>query len=83
MTLWGGRFEGSMSDVTREFTGDTSDRRLLEWDIRGSIAHVTVPFGIRRVATTPKPPHQARAPRHLLRNPTGTIAVKSNIFSYF
>lgn len=40
MTLWGGRFAGGMSDVTREFTGDTSDRRLLEVDIRGSIAHV-------------------------------------------
>ncbi|HEY6634380.1 MAG TPA: argininosuccinate lyase [Acidimicrobiia bacterium] len=40
MTLWGGRFSGGMSDVTREFTGDTSDRRLLEVDIRGSIAHV-------------------------------------------
>jgi len=40
MTLWGGRFEGSMSDVTRRFTADDSDRRLLEVDIRGSIAHV-------------------------------------------
>ncbi len=40
MTLWGGRFAGGMSEVTREFTGDTSDRRLLEVDIRGSIAHV-------------------------------------------
>lgn len=31
-----------MSEVTRAFTGDTSDRRLLEVDIRGSIAHVTM-----------------------------------------
>jgi argininosuccinate lyase len=29
-----------MSETTRRFTGDTSDRRLLEVDIRGSIAHV-------------------------------------------
>lgn len=31
-----------MSEITREFTGDTSDRRLLEVDVRGSIAHVTM-----------------------------------------
>lgn len=42
MTLWGGRFAGSMSDVTRRYTGDEADRRLLEVDIRGSIAHVTM-----------------------------------------
>jgi hypothetical protein len=35
MTLWGGRFDGEMSDVTREFTGDASDRRLLTFDILG------------------------------------------------
>lgn len=42
MTLWGGRFQGSMSDVTRRYTGDESDHRLLEVDITGSIAHVTM-----------------------------------------
>jgi len=42
MTLWGGRFDGAMSEVTRRYTGDDSDRRLLEFDIRGSIAHVTM-----------------------------------------
>ncbi|HEU4320220.1 MAG TPA: argininosuccinate lyase [Acidimicrobiia bacterium] len=42
MTLWGGRFEGGMSDITRDFTGDTSDRRLLLVDIVGSIAHVNM-----------------------------------------
>lgn len=42
MTLWGGRFDGEMSDVTRQFTGDVSDRRLLTVDIEGSIAHVTM-----------------------------------------
>jgi argininosuccinate lyase len=31
-----------MSEITRAFTGDTSDRRLLEVDVRGSIAHVTM-----------------------------------------
>lgn len=40
MTLWGGRFEDGMSDITRRFTEDISDRRLLEVDIQGSIAHV-------------------------------------------
>ncbi|HEX6286668.1 MAG TPA: lyase family protein, partial [Acidimicrobiia bacterium] len=40
MTLWGGRFGDEMSDVTRRFTEDTSDRRLLEFDIQGSMAHV-------------------------------------------
>jgi argininosuccinate lyase len=42
MTLWGGRFEGAMSELTRRFTGDEADRRLLEFDVRGSIAHVTM-----------------------------------------
>jgi argininosuccinate lyase len=42
MTLWGGRFGGSMSEVTRRYTGDDADRRLLEVDIKGSIAHVTM-----------------------------------------
>jgi len=42
MTLWGGRFDGAMSEVTRRYTGDESDRRLLEFDVRGSVAHVTM-----------------------------------------
>jgi argininosuccinate lyase len=42
MTLWGGRFDGSMSEITRRFTWDDSDKRLLEVDVRGSIAHVTM-----------------------------------------
>ena len=40
MTLWGGRFEGSLSEAMWEFTTDESDRRLLQVDIEGSIAHV-------------------------------------------
>lgn len=40
MSLWGGRFDGSMSEVTRRYTGDENDRRLLEVDVRGSMAHV-------------------------------------------
>ncbi|MFV1960571.1 MAG: argininosuccinate lyase [Acidimicrobiia bacterium] len=40
MTLWGGRFEGSMSGAIWEFTTDESDRRLLQVDVEGSIAHV-------------------------------------------
>ncbi len=40
MTLWGGRFQGSMTGDTWDFTVDDSDRRLLEVDIKGSLAHV-------------------------------------------
>lgn len=40
MTLWGGRFEDSMSAATWSYTTDDSDRRLLQVDIEGSIAHV-------------------------------------------
>lgn len=39
MTLWGGRFEEGPAEVLWRFTVDDSDRRLLEVDIRGSIAH--------------------------------------------
>lgn len=42
MTLWGGRFDDAMSEVTGRFTGDESDRRLLQVDVTGSIAHVTM-----------------------------------------
>lgn len=31
-----------MSEVTRDFTGDTSDRRLIRFDIEGSLAHVAM-----------------------------------------
>jgi argininosuccinate lyase len=40
MTLWGGRFEEAMGEGTWAYTVDRSDRRLLEVDIRGSLAHV-------------------------------------------
>lgn len=40
MTLWGGRFDGSVSDGTWGFTTDDTDRRLLVVDVEGSIAHV-------------------------------------------
>lgn len=39
MTLWGGRFDGGPSPETWSYTVDTSDRRLLEVDIEGSLAH--------------------------------------------
>ena len=35
---WGGRFEGSMDDLTRDYTAGV-DRDLYEQDIAGSIAH--------------------------------------------
>ncbi|MFQ5524148.1 MAG: argininosuccinate lyase [Acidimicrobiia bacterium] len=42
MTLWGGRFDGSLAPSLWEFTADPADRRLLEVDVEGSIAHATV-----------------------------------------
>jgi argininosuccinate lyase len=42
VTLWGGRFEGSLSGSLWEFTADPTDRRLLEVDVEGSIAHATM-----------------------------------------
>ena len=39
VTLWGGRFDRMPSEGTWSFTRDTSDRRLLEVDVEGSIAH--------------------------------------------
>lgn len=40
MTLWGGRFGDDIGELTWAFTVDESDQRLLEFDVRGSIAHV-------------------------------------------
>ena len=40
MTLWGGRFAQGPDQVTWEFTVSHADRRLLEVDVQGSIAHV-------------------------------------------
>lgn len=42
MTLWGGRFEEGPAELLWRFTVDDSDRRLLEDDINGSIAHVAM-----------------------------------------
>ena len=42
MTLWGGRFDRAPDEVLWAYTVDTSDRRLLPDDIRGSQAHVAM-----------------------------------------
>jgi argininosuccinate lyase len=43
MTLWsGGRFEERPAEALWRFTVDTSDRRLLGVDVRGSLAHVAM-----------------------------------------
>ena len=43
MTLWGGgRFEEGPAESLWRFTVDTSDRRLLSVDIKGSFAHVAM-----------------------------------------
>ncbi len=40
MKLWGGRFEGKMDQFAERFTASLPfDKRLYEFDIRGSIAH--------------------------------------------
>jgi argininosuccinate lyase len=38
---WGGRFEGELSDLARDYTAGV-DRDLYEYDIAGSIAHATM-----------------------------------------
>lgn len=40
MTLWSGRFSAAPSDVLWRYTVGREDRRLLEFDIEGSLAHV-------------------------------------------
>ncbi len=40
MTLWGGRFSDGPDDVLWAYTASHTDRRLLEVDVEGSIAHV-------------------------------------------
>lgn len=42
MTMWGGRFEERPGDVVWRYTATTEDRRLLPWDVRGSLAHVAM-----------------------------------------
>lgn len=42
MTLWSGRFNDAPDRVMWAFTVDTSDRRLLADDLRGSQAHVSM-----------------------------------------
>ncbi len=46
MTLWGGRFDEAPDDVLWEFTADPIDRRLLEVDVTGSLAHVKMLGGV-------------------------------------
>ncbi len=41
--LWGGRFQGEISDVAWKFNASIYfDKRLLKQDVKGSIAHVTM-----------------------------------------
>jgi len=40
MKLWGGRFEGEMDELVRQFSASLPfDRRLARYDVQGSIAH--------------------------------------------
>ena len=54
--LWGGRFGEAPADVMWRFTVDQTDRRLLEIDIEGSIAHVAM---LRKVALLDDGEHAA------------------------
>ena len=47
MTLWGGRFEEGPSDLLWRFTVSPADRRLLEVDVEGSLAHVDMLKSVR------------------------------------
>jgi argininosuccinate lyase len=40
VTLWSGRFADGPDDVLWRYTASDIDRRLLPWDVRGSLAHV-------------------------------------------
>lgn len=40
MTLWGGRFSESPDELMWKYTVDQADRRLLPFDVAGSLAHV-------------------------------------------
>jgi len=40
VTLWGGRFQERPDETLWHFTVDRSDRRLLRYDVAGSLAHV-------------------------------------------
>ncbi|HJR91972.1 MAG TPA: argininosuccinate lyase [Acidimicrobiia bacterium] len=42
MTLWSGRFTDAPDDVLWAYTASSVDRRLLPFDIRGSLAHVAM-----------------------------------------
>ncbi len=65
MTLWGGRFDERPAELAWNYTVDHSDRRLLPYDLAGSIAHAgmlgatgiiepneaaTIQGGLRRIA---------------------------------
>ncbi len=56
MTLWGGRFSEQPSDLLWFFTVDHADRRLLEFDVEGSIAHVAM---LHRVGLLTETEHTA------------------------
>ena len=42
MTLWSGRFSDGPDEVLWNYTASTIDRRLLPFDVRGSLAHVAM-----------------------------------------
>lgn len=56
MTLWGGRFSEQPSDLLWSYTVDHADRRLLEVDVEGSLAHVDM---LHRVGLLTDDEHKA------------------------
>lgn len=54
--LWGGRFAEPPSDTLWRFTVDRADRRLLEIDVEGSLAHVSM---LRKVGLLDQDEHIA------------------------
>ncbi len=49
MTLWSGRFSDGPSELLWTYTVSHADRRLLEFDVEGSIAHVAMLRDVRLI----------------------------------
>lgn len=66
--LWGGRFEASLEKWVEEFGASISfDQKMAEFDLKGSIAHVTM-LGETGIITKRKLYKLNRAWKSCLRN---------------
>ena len=66
--LWGGRFEASLEKWVEEFGASISfDQKMAEFDLKGSIAHVTM-LGETGIITKEEHYKLNRAWKNCLRN---------------